>query len=139
MGFLAGLLGIGGGGIMVPILYELFSAIGVGEAVLNPKGGLGHLEWILPKRQDEFTMRLWADGRLALLRSRVGRDKDEVLAETMIAGEQIDSSSPRRWLLIAREMGVPDEEGGSDRWSLDHLFLPVRERIASLAIPQRRW
>lgn len=33
MGFLAGLLGIGGGGIMVPILYELFSAIGVDEAV----------------------------------------------------------------------------------------------------------
>jgi uncharacterized membrane protein YfcA len=34
MGLLAGLLGIGGGGIMVPILYELFSAIGVEEAVL---------------------------------------------------------------------------------------------------------
>ncbi|MDH3668145.1 MAG: sulfite exporter TauE/SafE family protein [Paracoccaceae bacterium] len=34
MGLLAGLLGVGGGGIMVPILYELFSAIGVGEAVL---------------------------------------------------------------------------------------------------------
>ena len=34
MGILAGLLGIGGGGIMVPILYELFSAIGVDEAVL---------------------------------------------------------------------------------------------------------
>jgi uncharacterized membrane protein YfcA len=34
MGVLAGLLGIGGGGIMVPILYELFSAIGVDEAVL---------------------------------------------------------------------------------------------------------
>ena len=34
MGFLAGLLGIGGGGVMVPILYELFSAIGVDEAVI---------------------------------------------------------------------------------------------------------
>ncbi|MEE9196247.1 MAG: sulfite exporter TauE/SafE family protein [Alphaproteobacteria bacterium] len=34
MGLLAGLLGIGGGGIMVPILYEVFSAIGVDEAVL---------------------------------------------------------------------------------------------------------
>lgn len=33
MGVLAGLLGIGGGGIMVPILYELFTAIGVDEAV----------------------------------------------------------------------------------------------------------
>ena len=34
MGVLAGLLGIGGGGIMVPILYELFSAVGVDDAVL---------------------------------------------------------------------------------------------------------
>ena len=33
MGLLAGLLGVGGGGIMVPILYELFSAVGVDEAV----------------------------------------------------------------------------------------------------------
>lgn len=34
MGVLAGLLGIGGGGILVPILYEIFSAVGVDEAVL---------------------------------------------------------------------------------------------------------
>ncbi len=33
MGIVAGMLGIGGGGIMVPILYEIFSAIGVDEAV----------------------------------------------------------------------------------------------------------
>ena len=33
MGVMAGLLGIGGGGIMVPILYELFSALGVDETV----------------------------------------------------------------------------------------------------------
>jgi uncharacterized membrane protein YfcA len=34
MGVLAGLLGIGGGGILVPILYEIFSAIGVSEDIL---------------------------------------------------------------------------------------------------------
>ncbi|GBE42737.1 sulfite exporter TauE/SafE [bacterium BMS3Bbin10] len=33
MGIFSGLLGIGGGGIMVPILYEIFSAIGVDEAI----------------------------------------------------------------------------------------------------------
>ncbi len=32
-GFLAGMFGIGGGGIMVPILYELFTAIGIDESV----------------------------------------------------------------------------------------------------------
>lgn len=42
---------------------------------------------------------------------------------TLIAGNQVDSESPRRWLLVSREMGVPAEEEGSSRWSVDHLFL----------------
>lgn len=41
----------------------------------------------------------------------------------LLAGDQIDFESPRRWLFIGREMGVPGEEGGSDQWSLDHLFI----------------
>lgn len=41
----------------------------------------------------------------------------------VMAGEQIDGAAPRRWLLICREMGVPGEEAGGGRWSLDHLFL----------------
>lgn len=30
---------------------------------------------------------------------------------------------PKRWLLIDQEVGVPEEEDGADRWSLDHLFV----------------
>ena len=41
----------------------------------------------------------------------------------LLAGDQIDSTEPRRWLLICREMAVPSEEDGGGRWSLDHLFL----------------
>jgi len=41
----------------------------------------------------------------------------------LLAGEQMDEATPRRWLLISREFGVPGEEQGGDRWSLDHLFL----------------
>jgi predicted transport protein len=41
----------------------------------------------------------------------------------LLAGGQIDSAMPRRWLLIKREMGIPAEEAGGDRWSVDHLFL----------------
>lgn len=41
----------------------------------------------------------------------------------LLAGGQINPSSPRKWLLIERECGVPSEEGGGGRWSADHLFL----------------
>ncbi len=56
-------------------------------------------------------------------------DSEELLQKllakypSLLAGDQVDSASPRRWLLISRELPVPDEEGGSGRWSLDHLFL----------------
>jgi hypothetical protein len=30
---------------------------------------------------------------------------------------------PHRWLLVSREFGIASEQDGSDRWSLDHLFL----------------
>lgn len=41
----------------------------------------------------------------------------------LLAGDQINDVEPRRWLLISREMGLPSEEGGGDRWTADHLFL----------------
>lgn len=41
----------------------------------------------------------------------------------LLSGDQIDPSSPRKWILVRREMAVPSEENGGGRWSLDHLFL----------------
>jgi hypothetical protein len=41
----------------------------------------------------------------------------------LLAGEQIDSATPRRWFHIQREIGIPAAEGGADRWALDHVFL----------------
>lgn len=40
----------------------------------------------------------------------------------LLPGDQIDPENPRRWLLIRREMPVPDPGTGSDRWSVDFLF-----------------
>lgn len=40
----------------------------------------------------------------------------------MLPGDQIDPVSPRRWLLIKREMPVPNPSSGSDTWSIDFLF-----------------
>lgn len=49
----------------------------------------------------------------------------ELLAKhpDLLAGEQIDSASPRRWILVSREMAIPDQDASAGRWSLDHLFL----------------
>jgi hypothetical protein len=41
----------------------------------------------------------------------------------LLDGEQISPGAPRSWLLVRREMGVPDAEDSGDRWSVDHLFL----------------
>ncbi|HVJ28075.1 MAG TPA: hypothetical protein VM493_11070 [Vicinamibacterales bacterium] len=41
----------------------------------------------------------------------------------LLAGDQMNPSAPRRWLLVSREYGVPGAEDEGDRWSLDHLFI----------------
>jgi hypothetical protein len=40
----------------------------------------------------------------------------------LIPGEQINPNDPRRWLLIKREMSVPDPSSGNDRWSIDFML-----------------
>jgi hypothetical protein len=41
----------------------------------------------------------------------------------LLSGDLPDRDAPRRWMLVRREMGIPDQSEGSDRWSVDHLFL----------------
>ena len=49
----------------------------------------------------------------------------ERLAEfpRLLAGDQMNPESPRDWILVAREAGIPDYEDGGNRWSADHLFI----------------
>jgi len=49
----------------------------------------------------------------------------ELLARypNLLAGDQMNSESPRRWLLVACEVPVPFEGGTSGSLALDHLFL----------------
>lgn len=54
---------------------------------------------------------------------------------TLLAGEQL-AGSPRRWLLVKREAGVPDQEGGGSRWSVDHLFID-QEAVPTLVEVKR--
>jgi hypothetical protein len=48
-----------------------------------------------------------------------------LLAEhpSVLAGDQFNGAEPKRWLLVGREAGVPCEDSGPGRWSLDHLFV----------------
>jgi hypothetical protein len=69
-----------------------------------------------------------ADGQLVeMSEENYGQEADfqELLAKypNLLAGNQINDAQPRRWLLISREAALPSEEEGSDRWSVDHLFL----------------
>jgi len=41
----------------------------------------------------------------------------------LLSGDGTSGSSERSWLLIEREVGVPDNEEAPDRWSVDHLFV----------------
>src|SRR5262252_3989082 len=57
----------------------------------------------------------------------------------LLAGDQMSEGTPRRWLLISRELGVPDELDGTTRWALDHLFVePGRHPDASRGQAQLR-
>lgn len=54
----------------------------------------------------------------------------------LLAGDQIDATTPLRWLLVRREMGVAAEADAADRWSLDHLFLD-QEAVPTLVEVKR--
>ena len=41
----------------------------------------------------------------------------------LLCGEQIKPDNPRRWLLIKREMPVPDPATTANRWSIDFFFV----------------
>jgi hypothetical protein len=52
-------------------------------------------------------------------------DLQKLLADhvDLLPGAQVNRSSPRRWLLVKREAGIPNQEGGGDWWSVDHLVV----------------
>ena len=41
----------------------------------------------------------------------------------LLAGDQVNPDAPRRWLMLTREARLASEEGGADRWKVDHLLL----------------
>jgi hypothetical protein len=68
------------------------------------------------------------EGELVHLRGELYKSEDQLqeLLEAnpeLLLGESAESDRPSGYLLVRREAGVPEADGGSDRWFLDHLFL----------------
>lgn len=41
----------------------------------------------------------------------------------LIIGNQIDERDPRKWIVVSREVSIPDGSSSGGRWSIDHLLL----------------
>jgi hypothetical protein len=68
------------------------------------------------------------DGQLVEMREAKYASEDllqKLLADytNLLAGDQIDSETPRRWILIRGEVTIPSGEDNKSLMSLDHLFL----------------
>lgn len=54
-------------------------------------------------------------------------DSEDQLQKTIARFPRLLAScateSEEEWLLVSREVGIPDKEAGANRWSLDHLFI----------------
>lgn len=86
-----------------------------------------------------------SDGKLTELRRT--DYEDEALLQRLLAEHPAvlggTGSADSRLLLIRREIGVPDEEAGPDRWALDHLFVdqdgvPVLVEVKRSSDPRAR-
>jgi hypothetical protein len=63
-----------------------------------------------------FPMRERAYGAEQLLQALIAEHPE------VLTGDEDDEGSTG-WILVKREVGVPDQDDAADRWSLDHLFI----------------
>ena len=54
----------------------------------------------------------------------------------LLSGDEGSANDMTEWLFIAREVGIPSQEGQADRWAVDHLFLD-REGVPTLVEVKR--
>ncbi len=84
---------------------------------------------------------LQSDGSLIELAEQA-YDSEAILQELLARYPQLlgfddyGTSRPRRWLLIEREVGIPDESEAPERWSVDHLFID-QEAVPTLVEVKR--
>lgn len=117
-GFLAGLLGIGGGGILAPILYELWTLIGV-DAAIRMHMALGTaLAVMIPTSLKSFAAhRARGAVDIGLLRRLAVPVVLGVIAGAVIAGASASTGLKWVWAVFATIMTVK-LLWGKDSWRL---------------------
>lgn len=82
----------------------------------------------VPVSEDVIFLRREASGPLTVL-SASRYEAEAMLQELLeqypelLSGSDMRPDSPRRFILVRREVPVPDHPDGAGRWSVDHLFL----------------
>jgi len=131
-GFLAGLLGIGGGGVLVPVLFETFSALGVPESV--------RMHMVLGTSFAVIVPTAWRSFRGHLAKGAVDTDLLRRLGPYLVAGVvagaalvSTASGTALKWVwiicgsLLAVKMAL-----GRDDWQLGN-DLPRRGVMRAIA------
>ena len=77
---------------------------------------------------DDFIFLISDSGELTKAPAVPYRSEDDLQTlvgkypEVLLAGEA-SADDALRWLLVSREVGIPDAEDSPDRWAIDHVFL----------------
>jgi uncharacterized membrane protein YfcA len=117
-GFLAGLLGVAGGGLLVPVLYETFGAIGVAEAIRMHLALGTALAVIVPtSTRSFFAHRAKGTVDMAVLRRIAPWMVAGVVVGILVAG--VANSAALRWIwVVAGSLMSVKMVLGRDDWRL---------------------
>ena len=77
---------------------------------------------------DDFIFLISDEGSLTRAPSTPYKNEDQLQRlvakhwEVLLAGDPSGEAAPH-WMLVDREVGIPDAEAAGDRWAIDHVFL----------------
>ena len=134
-GFLSGLLGIGGGGILVPVLYETFGIVGVDDSIRMHMALGTSLAVIIPTSTRSFVLHRAKGGvDMALLKRLAPWMVMGVIIGTVFAGFASSNELKWVWVIFGSLLGLKLALGRDD-WRLgDDVPKPPGVEIYGLVV-----